>query len=127
MSRFARSIQLTVLGWVLFVCFAVLVAVGSREVSSAVVFGAVGVAMGTWVWLRRSLPALIVSFILGLLHTIEQLAYSVADVSDHHAGTLLADLFGLVAGLCIVAGSVLALRSRSNSPAGADTGGQVVV
>lgn len=114
MSTFERSVRLTVLGWTLVVVFAVLVALGPDSVLNAAIFAVIGAVMGAWVWLRRSRPASVVSLVIGVLLSIEQVGYVVADLSDGEVARGGADLLGLVAGLVVVLGSVLALRtSRS--------------
>jgi hypothetical protein len=116
MVKFQKWVYLTVLGWALFGIFGLLALAinGSRELVSAMVFVVVAMAMGAWVVARRSRPALIVSLVLGLLHTLEQVAYLVADIGAKHVdgAAVAADALGLVAGLLIVVGSVLALAAR---------------
>lgn len=76
------------------------------------VFAALGAAMLAWVALRRSRASLV----LGVLHTIEQVAYLAAGVTSDGgtaAGVLVADAVGLAGGVLLVVGSSQALTRRT--------------
>lgn len=114
-------LRLTLAGWLGLLIFAILVAVfrGPDEFAFAAVSGVIAVAIGTWLWRRRSRAARIVSLVVGGLEALEQGGYSVADLTSRAgAGTTAADLFGLLAALAVVVGSGLLLaRRRSTLPA----------
>jgi hypothetical protein len=87
---------------------------GMDEARSAIVFGLIALGMGSWVWRRGSRPALVVSLVLGVLQTAEQVAYTIADVGyvlDRPA-VLVGTVVGLIAGICLVVGSTLELAAR---------------
>lgn len=115
MSGQERPTLVVVGGWLLVVVFGGLVAVGADEPVSGAIFAAVGVAMAAWVALRPWTAAFVVSVVLGLLHTAEQIAYLGADLSGSGpVTTVLADAFGLLGGVLVVGGSAVALRRRSS-------------
>ncbi len=116
MTDSERAVRLAVIGWGLVIVYAGAVLVGPEGLKGASVFFAVAVILGAWVWLRRSRPALAVSLVVGVLFTVEQAAYVVGDTSPLELGRLVADLIGLVAGVVVVTGSVLALRARRREP-----------
>lgn len=118
MAHMGTSIRVVIAGWGLTFLFAVLFLTnGQDELLAAVLYWLVAVIMATWVWRRRSRPALVVSLVLGLLHAIEQVAYIASDVNGNNAGavTLVADIIGLIGGVLLVAGATAAL-SRRNRP-----------
>ncbi len=117
MSIFDRSIKLTVLGWAITTAFGIIMIFVADELGAGLVFAAIATVMGAWVYVRASRPALVVSLVVGLLHSLEQVGYCVADLGDDGSvGTLFWDLVGLAGGLAVVVGSVLALRTRQRSP-----------
>ena len=122
MTRSERPALVVVVGWSLVVVFGVLVWLVSGEPGSAALFGGVGLAMAIWVALRPALAAMVVSLVLGLLHTIEQIAYLAVDLSasDMSAGRVLGDAEGLLAGLLVVGGAVAALLQRRRAHAMAE-------
>ena len=68
--------------------------------------------MAAWVWVRRSMPALITSIVIGGLYAIEQVAYLGVEIGDSSWVRALGDLFGLAAGVAIVLGAIRALMAR---------------
>lgn len=116
MSTFARYVKLVVVGWGITAVFGLIVAVAAGEPGPGLLLVGVSVVMGTWLLARPGRVALFVSTGLGLLHALEQGAYSAADVRNGIGATLAWDLLGLVGALTIVAGAVLALRSRQPGP-----------
>jgi hypothetical protein len=113
----SARLRMAMIGWVLFAVFwlTVLASRGADELASTVVFVAVAVLMLGWLWRRPGRAALITSLVLGLLHTVEQGAYLIADITarSFKLGPAGGDFFGLVAGILIVAGSAAALRSAA--------------
>ena len=97
---------------------------GTDESRSALVFGVVAIAMGAWVWIRASRPALTVSLVLGVLQTLEQTAYTIADFGNvlHRPAEMVATLVGLVAGVCLVVGSASELMARRRTRAASASG-----
>ena len=117
------SVRLTIAGWFGMVAFSVIVALsqGKREWIFAVATATIAVVMGYWLWKRRSKAALVVTVILGGLQFIEQVSYSIADLTssgvwaDHQASkgvTTISDLFGALASGAVVAGSTSGLWQR---------------
>jgi hypothetical protein len=113
------SVRLVLIGWLLVAVFGLLLL--GTEPASAAMFIVVGLAMAAWVRWRPGAPALVVSLVLGLLHTVEQAAYLIADFGDDpiSAWHVLGDTEGLVAGLLVVGGSSTALVRSRQSQAGA--------
>lgn len=124
MNGLERPARIVVAGWALVIVFGVLVWLVSGEPGSAALFAGVGLVMATWVALRPGVAAMVVSLILGLLHTVEQIAYLAVDLSepDLAVGTVLADALGLLGGLLVLGGAAAALlrrrRSRIAEPVG---------
>ena len=117
------SIRLTIAGWFGMVALGVIVALtqGKREYVFAAVTASLALAMAYWLWKRRSKAALVVTVVLGGLQFIEQISYSVADLStsgvwaEHQASkgvTTISDLFGALASGAIVAGGASGLWQR---------------
>ena len=117
------SIRLTIAGWFGMVALGAIVALtqGKREWIFAVATATIAVVMGYWLWKRRSKAALVVTVILGGLQFIEQVSYSIADLTsngvwaDHQASkgvTTISDLFGALASGAVVAGSTSGLWQR---------------
>jgi hypothetical protein len=119
MTRLERPALIVVAGWSLVVVFGVLVWLGAGELGSGALFAGVGLAMGIWVTLRPGVSAMVVSLVLGLLHTAEQIAYLAFDISesDMSVGRVLGDAEGLLGGLLIVGGAVAALLQRRRTHA----------
>jgi len=123
MSGRERPVLVVVGGWLLVVLFGGLVAVGADEPASGAIFAGVGLAMAAWVAFRPSAAAFVVSVVLGLLHTAEQIAYLASDLTGSApVTTVLADAFGLLGGLVVVGGSAVALRRRRSSDVGEPVG-----
>ena len=102
-----------VAGWLLVIVFGGLVLVGADEPGSAAIFAGVGLVMALWVGRRPGVAAFVVSLVLGLLHTAEQAAYLGFDIADARPVTsALADGVGLLGGLLVTVGSVVALLRR---------------
>jgi hypothetical protein len=116
MKKFELWLRVAASGWLLTAVFGgtVLAMKGSKELAAGLVLIVVGLLMAWWLLARRSRPAVITSLILGALQLLEQVAYSAADFGDKHlsATTTGADIFGSVAALAIVVGSVMALVTR---------------
>ena len=117
------SIRLTLAGWFGMVALGVIVALtqGKREYVFAAVTACIALVMAYWLWKRRSKAALVVTVVLGGLQFIEQISYSVADLStsgvwaEHQASkgvTTISDLFGALASGAIVAGGASGLWQR---------------
>jgi len=122
MSHRSLAELAVIVGWLLVVVFGVLVWLVAGELRSGIVFAAVGLAMSAWVARRPGTAALVVSLVLGLLHTVEQIAYFGADVSGSNPpiGSVLGDAEGLLAGLLVVGGAVAGLRRLRRSRAVAE-------
>ena len=62
-------------------------------------------------------PGVLSRQVAGRVHAIEQVAYIASDVNDNNtgAGTLVADIIGLIGGVLLVAGAAAGL-SRRNRP-----------
>jgi len=117
------SVRLTIAGWFGMVAFSVIVALsqGKREYAFSAATATIALVMAYWLWKRRSKAALVVTVILGGLQFIEQVSYSIADLSsssvwaENQASkgvTTFSDLFGALASAAIVAGSASALLQR---------------
>lgn len=117
------SIRLTLAGWFGLVALGLIVALtqGKREWIFAVATASIAVVMGYWLWKRRSKAALVVTVVLGGLQFIEQVSYSIADLTsngvwaDHQASkgvTTISDLFGALASGAVVAGAASGLWQR---------------
>jgi hypothetical protein len=115
MSTFDRYLRLSILGWAVTAVFGIIMIFAADELGAGLVFAGIAAGMGTWVIRRASRPSLVVSLVLGLLHSLEQAGYCVADVGSGSVGTLFWDLIGLAGGLCVVVGSLVALRSRARA------------
>jgi hypothetical protein len=111
-------LRIAMIGWGLFAGFWLLVLAsrGADELAATLVFVAVAVLMLGWLWRRPGRAALITSLVLGLLHTVEQGAYLIADITakPFKLGLSGGDFLGLVAGIVIVGGSAAALRSGAS-------------
>lgn len=117
MARPTRPALVVITGWLLVIVFGGLVLVGADEPGSAAIFAGIGLVMAVWVALRPSVAAFVVSLVLGLLHTAEQVAYLASDLSNARATTsVLADAEGLLGGLLVVGGAAVALLRRRQSP-----------
>lgn len=116
MTPIQRPIRTVLLGWVTFVLTTALVVVvrGLDYAPNMAVFAALGAAMLAWVALRRSRVSLVVSLVIGVLHTIEQVAYLASGVTsdDTAAGVLVVDTVGLASGVLLVVGSSQGLTRR---------------
>jgi len=121
MTSFDQAVRVVVAGWAVFLLMTVLVVAerGGDHLANMAVFAAIGAAMLAWVALRHSRASLVTSLVLGVLHTVEQIAYLVAGATaDHPDGVQVAvDGVGLVSGLLLVAGSGAALSRLRKSPA----------
>lgn len=111
-----RPKQLVLAGWGVVVLVAVLMLIvrGSEEAGPAIVFAAVAVAVGAWVWRRGSRASLIASLVFGVLWLLQFAAYTVVNAVDDdvEAGVFVADVVAVVAGVLIVVGAIQALRGR---------------
>lgn len=123
-SDVGGPLRLVLVGWlsVLLFAIAVVVARGVGELGAMAVFAAVAIAMGSWVWRRRSRASLITSLVLGVLHAVEQVAYSVAEATSDpfDPAIFVIDVVAFVGAVLIVAGAAAALvrRRRQGDPAG---------
>ena len=117
------SIRLTLVGWFGMVALGLIVALtqGKREYIFAAVTASIALVMGYWLWKRRSKAALVVTVVLGGLQFIEQISYSIADLTssgvwaDHQASkgvTTISDLFGALASGAVVVGATSGLWQR---------------
>src|SRR3954447_5720583 len=110
MSPLTRPAQVVVAGWLLVVVFGLLVLALAHEPRSAAFFCGVGLLMALWVGRRPRTAALVVSLVLGLLHTAEEVTYLIYGIADSSAITLvLADVVGLLGGVSVVGGAAVAL------------------
>lgn len=111
-----RPVRTVLLGWGTFLLMTLLVVVirGVDHLANMAMFAVVGVAMLTWVALRRSRPFLLVSLVVGVLHALGQVAYLLAGMTASHPEPLVlaVDVIGLVSGVLLVVGSVQSLRNR---------------
>jgi hypothetical protein len=106
-------------GWAV-VCVFVCLAVIDRGLDTLVwglVVCTVAAGMAAWISRGPSQAALIISIVLGLLLTGQQLAYFVADVTDNDASVAAAieDGIGLVGALLILVGAITMVIQRSNN------------
>ena len=117
------SVRLTLAGWFGMVAFGLLVAFtqGKREWLFAAVTIGLALAMAYWLWKRRSKAALVVTVVLGGLQFIEQVSYSIANLTtsgvwaENQASkgvTTISDLFGALASGAVVAGAASGLWQR---------------
>ena len=114
------SLRLALTGWAGLLLFAIVVAVsrGSNELAFAAVSGAIAIALGTWIWRRPSRAAFVTALLVGVLESLEQAGYSVADVTGRAGiGSTAADLLGLVSAVAVVAGSAQQLARRRTATA----------
>lgn len=118
MSRSTRPTQVVITGWLLVVVFGVLVLVIAEEPKSAAFFVGVGLVMAFWVARRPGVAAFVVSLVLGLLQTAEEITYLVYGLADSSpVTTTLADGVGLLGGLLVTGGAAVALlRRRAVAP-----------
>lgn len=114
MARPSRPAPVVVTGWGLVAVFGVLVWLVADEPGAGAVFAGGAVLMALWVALRPGTAAVVVSLVLGLLHTAEQVAYLVADLtgSPIAVDVVLADVVGLLGGLLVAGGAALWLVRR---------------
>lgn len=114
LRQLSRPLRVVLAGWCCMLVLAATILVDAHEVRSAIFFSSIAIGMAAWVWLRGSKPALVISLVLGVLQTLEQVAYTVADVTDvlHNPTLIVGTLFGLAAGACLIVGSTLALAGR---------------
>lgn len=117
MARPSRPAPVVVTGWGFVAVFGVLVWLVADELGAGAMFAGVAVLMAAWVALRPGTAALVVSLVLGLLHTAEQVAYLVADLtrSPVAVDVVLADVVGLLGGLLVAGGAALWLTRRRRS------------
>lgn len=109
------ALRVLLAGWALFVLMWLLVVVVRPDDAVPVaVFVALGLLLAVWVVRRRSRAALVTSLVVGILHTLEQVAYTVAELGAEPVETSVVaiDLLGLVSGLLIAGGAAAALRAR---------------
>lgn len=117
-------IRVLLLGWATVLLMAAMGAVIRPDDRAAMaVFALVAVLMGVWVARSRGRGAVVTSLVLGILHTVEQIAYTVAGVAEEPVdrGVVLVDLVGLVGGALVVVGAVWALRTRRRQPVASST------
>jgi hypothetical protein len=113
MSRPTGPALLVVAGWLLVIVFGGLVLVGADEPGSAAIFAGIGLVMALWVGRAPGVAAFAVSLVLGLLQTAEQATYTAFDLADARPmTTVLADGVGLLGGLLVTVGAVMALLRR---------------
>jgi hypothetical protein len=115
MTTFTKALNLTSVGWlVYFVGLVVVLLTDHGEVGYVTVGAALAAAMLAWTRRAQSRAAFIVSLVMGVLLTLQSVAYAAADVSANplDARVFSLDIVSLVAGLAIIIGSAWALRSR---------------
>lgn len=118
MPELDRSVRLVLAGWAAFALMALSVAVVREDHrANMAVFILLAVAMAAWVARRGSRPSLVTSLVLGLLHTVEQVAYVIAGmINSAGPAYITIDLLGLASGLLLAFGSGQALRRRRREP-----------
>jgi hypothetical protein len=106
---------------VIVVAILMLIVRGSAEAGPALVFSAIALAVGAWVWRRDSRAALIVSLVLGALWLLQFAAYTIADLvgDDFSLAIFVVDLVAVAAGIAVVVGAIRALLGRGRSAAAA--------
>jgi hypothetical protein len=112
MARTFRPATMVLVGWGMVVVLGVLVLL-ARDAGGAL-FVVAGLAAGAWVALRPSTPAFVASVVLGVLVVAEQTGYLIAGIGDGKSdgATIAADALGLIGGLLVTVGAVLALVRR---------------
>lgn len=121
------SIRLILAGWFGMVAFSVIVALtqGKREWIFSIATASIALVMGYWLWNRRSKAALVVTVVLGGLQFIEQVSYSIANLTssgvwaENQASkgvTIFSDLFGALASGAVVVGATVGLWQRRRNP-----------
>ena len=121
MSEISKTVRLTLIGWATVLAFAaaVLISRGSDELGPAIVYGALAVGMGFWVWKRQSRAALVTSIAIGALHLLQQVGYSLAGAADDpfEAATFVIDVLAVPGAALIVAGAAGTLIQRRRTVA----------
>jgi hypothetical protein len=119
-----RSRLLVLLGWgvVVLVAISMLIFRGRPEMGPAIVFGVIGLSMGAWTWQRWNRAAMITSLALGVLWTLQFIAYVVAGVigDDFEAEIFITDVIAVAGGVAIAVGAGQALVQRRRQRAGAE-------
>ena len=119
------AVRVLLLGWATVLLMAALGAVVRPDDRVAMaVFAVIAVLMGLWVSRSPGRGAVLTSLVLGVLHTLEQVAYTLSGVTDEDIdlGVVTVDVVGLVGGVLIVVGAVRALRAlRARRRTGAET------
>jgi hypothetical protein len=102
-------------GWIgvlLFAAAVLLINRDSEEIGFSVVLGLIVAGVMTWYRLTTGRAAVVAGLVLGLLFTLQQALFVASDVTSSDTSfvkTTLVDVFGLGAGLLIVAGSIAGL------------------
>jgi hypothetical protein len=121
MSRISRPVRLAFAGWAVVFLFAILILVasGTDELASALVFALVAAGMGTWIWHKPNLAALVTCAVLGLLLTVEQIAYLASDLTarEFKPALLVGDFIGFVGGMLVIIGTIMDIAQRQRNRA----------
>lgn len=109
------GVQRFTAGWIgvmLFAAAVLLINRDSEEIGFSAVLALIVVGVMTWYRMTSGRAAVIAGLVLGSLFTLQQAAFVASDVTSSDTSflkTTLVDLFGLGAGLLIVAGSIAGL------------------
>jgi hypothetical protein len=116
MSGTDRSRLLVLMGWgvVVLVAISMLVFRGRPEMGPAIVFAVIGLSMGAWTWQRWNRAAMITSLALGVLWTLQFIAYAVAGAigDEFEAEIFITDVIAVAGGVAITVGASQALVQR---------------
>ena len=123
MSEVERAVSVCLVGWALWVLslLAILVEYGLGDGENVYVAVGVTIAVAMIIWIRRGSGRgrLITATVLGGLLVLQSTGYVLGSASDDTIDwtVLVTDIVALGAGVLIIGGAAMALRSGSASPA----------